>query len=170
MPFTMLVPTMNVFLPFGTVSLYLLFPGTVFCCQKGLSFSGKWFLTGLGGWFYFLYTGVWWWWCSNISFSLQFFTSLSNTSSQVFWSEANLFLVSNGIFWWDWSFRVCLVSVCHFCLPFSLFNVSVGCFINISFSPISCLSLLFSSFSISILLLSIPISSFLVYAGIAWWI
>ena len=48
MPFTMLVPTMNVFLPFRTVLQYLPFPGTVFCCQKELSFSGKWFMTGLG--------------------------------------------------------------------------------------------------------------------------
>ena len=46
MPFTMLVPIMNVFLLFRTASLYLLFPGTVLCCQKGLSFSGKWFMMG----------------------------------------------------------------------------------------------------------------------------
>ena len=48
MPFTMLVPAMNVFLPFRTVSLYLQFPGTGLWCEKGLSFSGKWFMTGLG--------------------------------------------------------------------------------------------------------------------------
>ena len=48
MTFTMLVSTVKVFLPFRTVSLYLLFPGTVLCCQKGLPFSGKWFMTGLG--------------------------------------------------------------------------------------------------------------------------
>ena len=40
MSFTMLVPTMNVFLLFRPVSRYLLFPGTVLCYQKGTySFS-----------------------------------------------------------------------------------------------------------------------------------
>ena len=38
MPFTMLVPTMNVFLSFCTVSLYLLFPGTIFFAKRGYRF------------------------------------------------------------------------------------------------------------------------------------
>ena len=38
MSFTMLVPTMNIFLPIHTASLYLLLFGTVLCCRNGLSF------------------------------------------------------------------------------------------------------------------------------------
>ena len=43
MAFTMHASTINVFLSFHNVSLYLLFPGTVLCRQKALSISGKWF-------------------------------------------------------------------------------------------------------------------------------
>ena len=62
------------------------------------------------------------------------------------------------------------VFFCHFYLVLSSFNVSVRHFIDRPFSHISCLSLLFSSFSVSISFFIIPISYFLVYAGIAWWI
>ena len=70
MPFTMLLPAINVFLPFRTASLYLLFPSTMLCCQKGLLLSGKWVMTGLGRWFCLLYTGVWWRYC-NVSLSIH---------------------------------------------------------------------------------------------------
>ena len=54
MPFTMLVPTMSVFLPFLAESLHLLFPSAALCCGGGgrgggvISFSGKSFMAGLG--------------------------------------------------------------------------------------------------------------------------
>ena len=70
MPFTMLLPAINVFLPFRTALLYLLFPSTMLCCQKGLLLSGKWVMTGLGRWFCLLYTGVWWRYC-NVSLSIH---------------------------------------------------------------------------------------------------
>ena len=55
---------------------------------------------------------------------------------------------------------------CHIYSVLSSFNASIRTFINISFSLISCFSLLFSAFNVSISFFSFPISSFLVYVGL----
>ena len=142
MPFTMLLPAINVFLPFRTASLYLLFPSTMLCCQKGLLLSGKWVMTGLGRWFCLLYTGVWWRYCNvSLSIHLEGFEM-----KQMRFSFLMVY----------WCFGVYRVFACHICLTFSSFNDSVRLFINTSFSLIS--------------YFIITVSSFSVYAGIVWWI
>lgn len=59
------------FLPFCMLSLYMVFPRTVFCCEKGLQFSQKWFMTVLGWWFCLLHADICWR-CCDISFYLSF--------------------------------------------------------------------------------------------------
>ena len=141
MLFTMVVPSMNVFLPFHTASPYVLLPGTVSCWKNGSSFFGKLFTTGLGWLLCLLYTDIWWR-CCDICFFLHFILGVLTWSKPVscFWSYIlsrwlfSIFLVSD--------FHICLTLlglifeseyllrfICHPC------HVLVCCFILLAFQP-----------------------------------
>ena len=116
-------------------------------------------MTELGQWF-----GLYWYLMTvfNCFFFFIVFCSLSNTSSWVFGSEANLFLVSK-IYFVKIDVFMCVWFL--FVWFFWPYHCLVRLFIIISFSIMFHFEWLFSYFSVSILFCSI--SSLLAYTGIS---
>ena len=168
MPFTMLVHTMNVFLPFRTVSLYYYFLVMFFVAKKDCRFQEN---------------GLWRGYVDDFAFYILLFYG-SVVMFLLLYSCLLLYLTLHPEY-----FEV--EQICFSCLMVYFDKIDVFTFVWFLFSTFvwrfHCLmfpsdvlliflphtyhglSLLFSSFSVSISLFSIPISSFSVYAGIAWW-
>ena len=97
----------QLFLPISMVSLSALFSGTAYCYQKWRSFSGKYFITGLGRSLCLLYTDI----CCLCCGVLFLYVTLHLECFHV----KRKFLVSNDIFCRWRYFHIFQVFVCYTC-------------------------------------------------------